>query len=74
MNLFTYFSLILCSAMLVMMCCGIDVGIGLDLSILGTFIVLLGCSIGQVFTNYYFFLSILDYILARFFGRKRIKH
>jgi hypothetical protein len=52
MNLFTYFSLILCSAMLVIMCCGIDVAIGLDFSILGTFIVLLGCSIGQLFTNY----------------------
>jgi hypothetical protein len=38
--------------MLVIMCCGIDVAIGLDFSILGTFIVLLGCSIGQLFTNY----------------------
>lgn len=74
MNLFVYFGFVICCVIIVIMCCGIDIAVWLDYWILGMFTGLLMCTFGQLVTNYGFFVSILDYVLARFCGRKRVTH
>jgi hypothetical protein len=58
---------------MVLMCCNVDVSILLDCWILIVFVVILGCTIGQILTNYLFFLSIFYWVLAKYFGWKRKK-
>lgn len=71
MTLFTYFGLIVCASLIVVMCCGIDVSLAFDVCILAIFLILLLATVGQIVTNYEFFFSIFDYILARVCGVKR---
>jgi uncharacterized membrane protein YhaH (DUF805 family) len=58
MSLWSWLGLVVCSGLMVIMCCNIDAAVFLDWWILIIFVVLLGCTVGQVLTNYLFFLSI----------------
>jgi hypothetical protein len=71
MTLWSYFGLMGSSGFMVAMCCGIDVAVFLDYWILVVFAVLLGCTVGQVLTNYLYFLSIYEWMMAKYFGWKR---
>lgn len=70
LTLFTHTAFAVCAGLLVMMCCKLDVAIWLDCILVVTFSVLLLCTVGQLLSNYELFISIFDYSLARFCGRK----
>lgn len=66
MTLFSYFSLVICSCLMVVMCCGIDVAVGIDIWILLVFLAFLACTAGQIIGNWEFFASFFAYLLSRF--------
>jgi hypothetical protein len=58
MTLWVYGGFMLCSAIMVMIVCGINANVYFDYLILGIFIGLLACTVGQIVSNYMFWLSI----------------
>lgn len=73
MNLFSYFSLVICACLMVVMCCGIDVAVGIDIWIMLVFMGFLGCTAGQILGNWKFFVSIFAYFVSRYCKRNKNK-
>lgn len=71
MTLWSYFGLTFCTGFMVMMSYGMDMAIYLDYWILAIFVMLLACSVGQVVTNYLFFLGMFEWFVSRFCRPKR---
>lgn len=70
LTLFTQATFAVCAGLLIMMCCQLDVAVWIDYTLIFTFSMLLLCTLGQLLSNYELFISIFDYTLARFCGRK----
>lgn len=71
MTLLSYFSLILSSMMMVLMCCQIDAAVLFDFSLLLVFSGFLLSTAAQILANHEFFFSVFSYYWSKFCGKPK---